>query len=240
MTACEWAACREVGTTRAAEWLFCDRHARQHEAMEAGDDLDDGDDLTDRQIVDETAVQRRCRGDRTVTLNRAEAFAAFALLEQAGMSAAEIATRLGVTARTVDRWRNGHVVDPYGLPGVVMTTPTPDTIGLLLEQASGHGSPKVQRLAGRIEGLLDDLRGLIKASEAQEETRQEVARLERQLAEAKAKLRGGTVAVRTIAPAREGDKRKEPMDCRKCGKTCSGPQGRFAHERHCQGEAVAS
>lgn len=235
---CSWAACREASNSIVGEWWFCDRHARQHEAMESGDDQDD--DPLDGALIDETAVERRCAGDRTVTLNRAEAYAAFARLELAGMSASEIGDRLGTTPRTVARWRGGHHT-AYGLPGVSMTTPTASGIGLLLEQASGHGSSKVQRLGNKIEGLLDDLRALIKASEAQEETRQEVARLERQLAEAKAKLRGKPVAVRAVGTGTGSVRNTEPLPCRKgCGRVAAGAQGRAAHERNCQHVAVAS
>lgn len=77
-----------------------------------------------------------------------------------------------------------------------MTTPTTQStgLGLLLEQASAHQNPKVKRLADKIEGLLADLRALLAADEAAQEARDEIARLERQLAEAKAKLRGGPAA----------------------------------------------
>lgn len=126
-----------------------------------------------------------------------------------------------------------------------MTTPTGASgIGLLLEQASAHGSGKVQRLGSKIEGLLDDLRALMKATEAQEEQRREVARLERQLAEAKAKLRGkpSTVVPESSDDASIGINRNlEPLVCRKgCGKVSAGAQGRAGHERFCSFVAAAS
>lgn len=64
--------------------------------------------------VDEIAVERRCQGDRTVSLNRDEAQAAFERLERAGLSAAQTAARLGVSQRAVDRFRAG--ARPKSLP----------------------------------------------------------------------------------------------------------------------------
>ena len=55
--------------------------------------------------VDEIAVERACRGDRAVTLNRAEMIAAVAYLTAHGYSAREIGERLGVTSRTACRYR---------------------------------------------------------------------------------------------------------------------------------------
>ncbi len=57
--------------------------------------------------VDEVAVERACQGDRTVRLNAAELAAAFRYLTARGCSASQIAGRLGVSDRTVKRWRNG-------------------------------------------------------------------------------------------------------------------------------------
>jgi hypothetical protein len=58
--------------------------------------------------VDEIAVERACRGDRTIPLTRAEMAAAFTWLDSHGYSAAQIAERLGVQQRTVERWRSGE------------------------------------------------------------------------------------------------------------------------------------
>lgn len=57
--------------------------------------------------VDEVAVDRACRGDKTVPLNPDEMRVAHEWLERSHLSAASIAARLGVTKRTVDRWRAG-------------------------------------------------------------------------------------------------------------------------------------
>jgi transcriptional regulator with XRE-family HTH domain len=211
--------------------------AQQYE----GDAFDDPDDPDlDPDFIDEIAVELRVAGDRSVALTPTEAYAAFSLLERKGMSANEISERLGVTQRTIVRWRNGHT-NTIRLRGAKsMTTPTASPLALLLEQASGHGSKRVRGLADKIEGLLDDLRALISQDAEKEQTRQEVARLERQLAEAKAKLRGGTVtAIRSGGGSGSG--RREPTPCRKgCGAMPLGNQGRGVHERHCTYEAVAS
>jgi multidrug efflux pump subunit AcrA (membrane-fusion protein) len=212
MTACAWAACKADATAIVGEWWFCDRHARQHEQIEAGDDPD-GEDLPDDLLPPEASghgTEARARQHHRDG-------------EQPCGPCAAAAARA-----KVDREK------------ARMTTPTPIGIGLLLEQASAHSNPKVKRLGDKIEGLLSDLRALIKASEADEQVRQEVARLERQLAEAKAKLRGGKVAA--VRPISDGtaNGRTTPMECRKCGKVCAGGQGRAAHERVCQAQAVAA
>lgn len=114
------------------------------------------------------------------------------------------------------------------------------TIGLLLEQASGHSNARVRKAADRIETDLDRLRALIagladderrKTAEkaAKEKARADIERLEQQLAAAKAALRGK--ATRTPSVAGSG----EPLSCRKgCGRTSTSPAGRAAHERHCE------
>jgi hypothetical protein len=63
--------------------------------------------------VDEIAVEKACRGDRSVRLNGVEMAAAFAYLNAHGCSLRQIAERLGVTARTVSRWRSGVTRLPY-------------------------------------------------------------------------------------------------------------------------------
>jgi transcriptional regulator with XRE-family HTH domain len=208
---------------------------------DAFDEGYDDDPIDDDEYVDEIAVERRCNGDHTVTLNRAEVRAAFERLSRQPLSAQEVADRLGVTSRSVVRWRNGHTGLPYGLNGAGMTTPaTSSPIALLLEQASGHGNRRVRNLAEKIESHLADLRDLMAQDVEREKARQEVADLERRLAEARAKLRGGTTATATPREPGAPDGRTAPLPCRKgCGKVCSGGQGRAAHERNCAHQAAA-
>jgi hypothetical protein len=58
--------------------------------------------------VDEVAVQRAVSGDRTVPLNPAEMLAAFQELDRRGHTAGRIAELLGVSARSIHRWRGGY------------------------------------------------------------------------------------------------------------------------------------
>lgn len=212
------------------------------DALDIFDDEDEEDLGDDSTYVDEIAVERRCAGDRTVTLNRTEAAEAVRRLEGKGLSASDIGNRLGITSRSVVRWRAG-VTTPISLRGVTMTTPAPSPLARLLEDASGHGNARVRRLAARIESLFDDLRDLIAASGEQEKARQEVARLERQLAEAKAPKGGKPAVVASSDPRPERTegiaRNRDPLPCRKgCGKVSAGAQGRAGHERFCDGTAA--
>lgn len=65
-------------------------------------------------IPDEVAVERAAYGDRKVPLSRLEVAEVFAYLNAHGYTAAEIALRLGVTPRTVWRWRTGRTTLPFG------------------------------------------------------------------------------------------------------------------------------
>lgn len=111
------------------------------------------------------------------------------------------------------------------------------TIGLLLEQAGAHSNKRVRNLADKIETQLDDLRNRIAdlaedekrkrlEAETKEKARQDIVRLEQQLAAAKAKLRKPKAATAS-ASAQE-------LPCRNgCGRTYASPQGRGKHERSC-------
>jgi len=60
--------------------------------------------------LDEVAVDRATRGDRTLHLSPDETRAAWQHLEAQGMTSGAIATTLGVTRRSVVRWRAGWPV----------------------------------------------------------------------------------------------------------------------------------
>lgn len=70
--------------------------------------------------LDPVAVDRAVGGDRDVPLSRPERRAAIDRLDASGLSAAEIARRLGVTTRTVTRrraarrMRSALLVERYG------------------------------------------------------------------------------------------------------------------------------
>lgn len=61
--------------------------------------------IAGRTAVDEVAVDRAAGGDRTVRLRRAERTEVVRRLTAAGMSAEQIAARMGTTARSVQRRR---------------------------------------------------------------------------------------------------------------------------------------
>jgi DNA-binding NarL/FixJ family response regulator len=65
-----------------------------------------------RKGFDPVAVERACGGDRQLPLSTAELTAAVAKLTRLGNSAEQIAVRLGVTSRTVQRHR-GRVHSVY-------------------------------------------------------------------------------------------------------------------------------
>lgn len=67
--------------------------------------------------IDDVAVERACKGDRTVSLNRDEMAAAFDWLQARKLSAREIGSLLGVADRTITQWRTG--VTPKRRPGRV-------------------------------------------------------------------------------------------------------------------------
>lgn len=61
--------------------------------------------MTPVVVADEVAVLRALRGEHVDRLNFAERPVAIALLTRRGHSAPEIARRIGVSARTVERHR---------------------------------------------------------------------------------------------------------------------------------------
>lgn len=65
-----------------------------------------GLDVSEQPYIDEVAVQRAVNGDRTLTLNHLERRLAVDQLTNRGLSAAEIADVLGITRRSVTRWRS--------------------------------------------------------------------------------------------------------------------------------------
>lgn len=66
--------------------------------------------------VDEVAVERAVGGDRNVPLTRYEMAEAWRQLEDRRLTADMIGARLGVSGRTVGRWRSGEL-HPASRPG---------------------------------------------------------------------------------------------------------------------------
>lgn len=115
----------------------------------------------------------------------------------------------------------------------------PDEIRVLLNTAKAHPSKRIQNAADRVFDSLDKVRALIredeekhaekrKAAAAKAEARAEVERLEEQLREAKAKLRGKPAAApkRNTAPKGEHPCRNDG-----CDRVFDTGQGRSLHER---------
>jgi transposase-like protein len=123
-------------------------------------------------------------------------------------------------------------------------------IGRLLEDASGHSVAKVRNLAAKIETQLDQLRALIREHqateqarraerEAKEKARAEIARLEEQLRQAKAKLRAGSATPNSSGRQPAGGNVTGDYPCRKgCGKVITTAAARGNHEKHCTGRTA--
>lgn len=120
----------------------------------------------------------------------------------AGKSGTSTAAKVTGASPAVSSLSRAHT------PPVMASQPSPGmptvvgggTIGLLLEQASGHSSARVRKTADKIEAHLETLRELIKShadddrrrkaeQAAKEKARGDVARLEAELAAARAALR---------------------------------------------------
>lgn len=125
----------------------------------------------------------------------------------------------------------------------------PDEIRVLLNTAKGHPSKRIQNAANRVFDDLDKVRSLLRedqekhaakrqAEAAKAAARVEVERLERQLREAKAKLRGGKKEAATSSSeqprATTAPKGEYPCRNEGCDDIKDTPQGRSLHERrHC-------
>ncbi len=118
-------------------------------------------------------------------------------------------------------------------------------IGALLNTAKAHPAKRIRTQADQIMDRLSKLRALIaedaeknaekrQAEAARQAARAEVAALEQQLADAKAKLRKPASSRKT--PTKPKAKGEHP--CRDgCGATFGTPQGRSLHERRAHGPA---
>ncbi|MGY1773535.1 hypothetical protein [Blastococcus sp. SYSU D00813] len=142
--------------------------------------------------VDEIAVERACKGDRAIRLNRAEVAAAVRLCERRGLSDNQTAELLGITARSVIRIRHGETDLPYSRRGTPMDS-TKDKIAA----ARQSKVPQVRRAAEKAAKALTELDAVLAEWDAKEQALERIAELERELAEAKAKLHGGKPAKAT-------------------------------------------
>jgi len=171
----------------------------------------------DEADIDEIAVERALEGDTTVPLTADEQNAVWQRLEADDCSAEEIAQVLGISSKTVVRWRTGFStpIGRKGRPGAlppklsdVLATPVPATPEAptptptpapapapapslsLVAQALRHDSKQIRTAGQRAKEQLNKLQALIDADAGKAAARAEVARLEAQLAEAKRRLKG--------------------------------------------------
>jgi hypothetical protein len=173
-------------------------------------------------------------------------------LDESRVGAIEAAERLGfATANAMqvwlrehdalDLWKAMHARDPEGAsinarPVESAPKPTPPnaTLVTLLDAADATGRKALANKAQRIRDLVAELRAAVEAEtarvEVEREARADIERLQRELAEAKAKLRTGpATATVTRITAPKGD-----FPCPDCGKHFDTVQGLGMHRRrHC-------
>jgi hypothetical protein len=141
-------------------------------------------------------------------------------LDSTGVGAVDAAERTDFpSAHAMEKWLERHARfdlwlslkrrDPAGthLSGsdrkerrlMAAPTPQPDTFAKLIANGVASTRARTRKKAERAGALIDELRDLLNAEcaedERREKARKDVERLERQLAEAKALLRGGPVAI---------------------------------------------
>jgi hypothetical protein len=139
--------------------------------------------------VDDVAVERACKGDRSIPLNRSEVATAVELCQRRGLSANETGELLGITSRTVVRIRSGETDAPYTRPGV-----TVDNTREKMTAALQSRVPAVRRAAEKATAALTGLDQVITEWDAKEQALERIAELEAELAAAKAALRGPQAA----------------------------------------------
>lgn len=135
--------------------------------------------------VDEVAVERACKGDRSVSLTGPEVAAAIAECERRGISLRDTEELLGITWRTVQRVRSGETSLPYSRPGA-----TVDNTREKITAALKSEFAPVRRAAAKANQALASLDTTLAEWDAKEAALERVRELEAALAEAKAALKG--------------------------------------------------
>lgn len=137
-------------------------------------------------------------------------------MDEARVGAAEAAERAGfASAEAMEKWLERHDAydlwlsfkarDPRGLHGEKARREQPKDNGIaaLMSAAQESTRAATRRKADRVSDLIADLRQIVAAEKAEDERRKEAAaeveRLSRELAKAKARLRGGKSTTLTIA-----------------------------------------
>jgi transcriptional regulator with XRE-family HTH domain len=153
-------------------------------------------------VVDELAIEQALEGNTDIPLTAKEMKVAWRRLDAQNLEASEIAETLGVTARTVFRWRQGMA------PTARQGSPSRQLLARPAAASVAKAEPvTVATLEARIaEGMQSPVKSVARAAERARDAVQrfvevereergkaalhaEVAELERKLREAKAKLR---------------------------------------------------
>ena len=115
--------------------------------------------------------------------------------------------------------------------------PMTDTITELIERGQDHASKRVQTAADRAEEAIEKLRELLDAEDAKAETVAEITRLERELAEARARLRPRRQQTATATPTRVDNKairawaKAEGIDCPDRGRVPQRVVDAYTHQQ---------
>lgn len=170
----------------------------------------------------------------------------FAAAERTGFRSAEAMEQWLRRHDAYDLWLSFKKRDPDGAHSqesrraAAQAIAHPSRIDNILARAEKSPRPRLVKRAAKIRDLISTLGTDVEVAEAEdaekEAARKEVERLERQLAEAKAKLRGKSPdtpdAKVKPTPIRVGH-----FVCKNegCGRSFSSPQGKSIHERrHCE------
>jgi hypothetical protein len=153
--------------------------------------------------IDEVAVDRAAMGDKLIRLTATEMHAAWQQLEKSGDTQEEIADTLGVGRRSIQRWREGEPVSGRsGMPVNAKKCSPPEqetkrqvrsVTDDLIRDALASKSKRVQAAARAVQKTLAVLAAVTLDEAARDAKRTEIARLETELAQAKAGLRNPVV-----------------------------------------------
>jgi len=159
--------------------------------------------VTSDSAVDELAVEQALEGNTGIPLTAKEMKVAWRRLEGQSLEASEIAETLGVTARTVFRWRQGMAPTARQgsparqllarPPAAPVAQAEPVTVATLEARiAEGMKSPvkSVARAAEKARDAVQIFVEVEREERGKAALHAEAAELERKLREVKAKLRG--------------------------------------------------
>ena len=174
---------------------------------------------------DEVAVERALEGDTAVSLTAEELEYCWRELEAEEKSASDIADILGVTRRTVVRWRGGMAV--AARPGKRSTLvdlqpdqpvpPKPLPAHELIDAGKQSKANRTRAVAERVERDLNTLAALLADEAERAKALAEVRDLEAKLAAAKERLRPGTAGHQKKRGGASSLSRHRPQGCTRVG-----------------------